>query len=1371
MCAEKNRAKASKGHQPLAGSERPRHSSHKLIGPADAGEVIGVTLVVRPRPGSPPLPDFEHWQATPLAKRRYLTPEEYARKHGAADEDLAAAAAFAKSHGLQVTESHAGRRTVTVLGTAAQLNAAFGITLNHYEAPVPSAGRALKNGKLVALAAPVETHVYHGYDGPVSLPVELSGVVHAVIGLDNRRRSVPAGGTGDPAGAAYNPVPTVAGYYNFPIAKAADQTIGVHAPGGSAYKHTDIATYFTNITDSNYQTPPAALNDINLNVSGTIWTNDQASVSSSNNFDLELTQDISTSATIAQGATMNVYFTEDSEQGWLVFLNRVLLPETEPQPTAITSSFPLSLDDSSGTIGSLSDTSSTAYQLSTLFQSLAAQGIECFSGIGDWGSDDSFTDGGLHLSYPGSDPWMTSCGGTVIAVNPGPPQTITEWAWSDAWSTTSDFGGDFTNPMAANSDFGATGGGFSATFPAPAYQASVISAAAATDSGGTAHTGRGTPDVAAMVGYSGFVCTGETYSYVGTSCVGPLYAGLSALMRSAFGRSLGPYNTLLYQLRNVAFNDVTVGNNDSVDTPDAPYFTAGAGWDACTGLGSLDGTKLLNGIAGLLYSPNYYFQVNKGSYGLDEVTVTPSFTNDPLWLVLEGFTPNAVMAASLTPTVTSNVTGVSVSVGAAQFEIASQPNTPQRILFPCTVTFASSAIAPVTSQPGIFPAPSNPPTSSPVSLNSNITINSQPLQASTELELEAGDDPYFSNFDPAGTNPFYLSQDLRVFTLTPGLGNTAVAGETPLAASNNTSWDTAAGYTYIQGLLSHLNSAYSVPTPTGTDPFTLFPDQSNAFTGDSSVTPTTVNPADPTGTPFANYNFAVARVRLSGAAGSSGPNVRVLFRVFAAETGDTDFQASTYPATNDSDSQPLNPQLGTGNVTIPFFATGNFEANSDYQQNVDYWASGAPANSINNQPVNIPASGSVWAYYGCYLNVYPTANTITVSGHATPVLSLLPSTHSCIVAQLAYDNAPMPTGPGVLQGPEYSSNFAQRNLQITHSDNPGPAATHLVPQTFDARPSQALGTGDLLDYPDELMIDWGNVPVGSTANIYWPQVNASDVLSLAGQIYSTHQLSAADAHTVHCTVPRGFTFVPIPPGTGQNYAGLFTVQLPQGIRAGEKFTIVVRRVSSRRVDKERQQPQPEQPQLKLAAEATSTAPPKSARNWRYIVGTFAVSIPVTTANVMLPIEDNTLAIMKWKLEQTSPANRWHPVLKRFIGYIEACVNGLGGYASSTKASPWGSYGPPKLIPAPEHHRPCHGEREWEITGKVAGLVYDHFGDFEGFILETADCECHRICSREEKVEILVRDLWIERSLVTVIVKGKDSCCLIAIVAGGARGCC
>ena len=99
------------------------------------------------------------------------------------------------------------------------------------------------------------------------------------------------------------------------------------------------------------------------------------------------------------------------------------------------------------------------------------------------------------------------------------------------------------------------------------------------------------------------------------------------------------------------------------------------------------------------------------------------------------------------------------------------------------------------------------------------------------------------------------------------------------------------------------------------------------------------------------------------------------------------------------------------------------------------------------------------------------------------------------------------------------------------------------------------------------MIDWGDTPAGSTAYIYWPQVGASTVLQLASQLYTTRLLSTADSHTIQCTVNKGVTYVPIPPGTGQNLAGLFTVDLPSTIRKGQEFNILVSRITSRRFRK------------------------------------------------------------------------------------------------------------------------------------------------------------------------------------------------------------
>jgi hypothetical protein len=1328
---------------PLAGSQRPRPSTHVLVGPADATQQATATLVVRRKPGAPELPDMNYWQNTPLRKQRILSVAEYTRIYGASPEDLATVAASFSSLGMTVLNSHAGRRTITVQGTVVQMNAAFEITLNMYNAPLPSSRLNRSN------VEPAGTQRHLGYDGQLTLPAAVSGLVTAVVGLDNRCVGKPGGSSGSPQNSNSLQVPTIAEYYNFPNLQVPDQTVGVIAPSDpptatkqrlSGYLKTDITEYyFPNLTDTAYSTPPASFNDIGLTVGANSYTNSTSTIDSANStgFAQEVTQDICTSTTIAQGCNLNVYFTELSENGLLVCLNRILIPETEPQPTVVTCSFNFFGTD--GSIGSPTDTSSPAYLMSEQFRQLASLGVNVFLISQDEGSNAGDHDGKTHVVYPGSDPWATCCGGTVVGdVQTGPPLTFEEYVWSDA---------GLSNPIGGFA--GASGGGASATFPIPPYQAAA-GLTQIVDTSNNKSSNRFVPDVAGMVSYSGFYLNGVPYpDFTGTSCVAPLYAGLFAVLRSALGVAFGFLNPILYELQPL-INDITVGNNDPADGSGAPYYLAAQGWDACTGLGSIDGTKLLNGIASLLYSPNYYFQVNKGSFGLDEVKINASYSSPtPLWLVLEGFTPSAVTQAAIAPTIFSSESGITVAVvGGPEFEIATALNTPQRAFLPCSITFAASAINTIANN-GIFPPPGSPPTPTQVLLvASQVEVAGQILPAAeTTLTLEPGADPFFANF--ANNGEFYLSQDLRVFTVTPGINPAPIDGVVSLNdGPDHTNWKTTAGYAYIGALLNHLNSAYS--DTTGTDPFTLFPDQTSALSGDSSVTPTSINPASPTGTPYVNYNFAVARVRLDGAespTSSSGANVRVLFRLFASQTGDTDFQPTTYPSTNDSEGQPLDPELGVGNVTIPFFATGNYESNSDYQQNVDYVnSSGQPVNSINNQPVQIGASGQVWAYYGCYLNIYPTSNTINLGPPlgAVPVQSLLPSSHSCVVAQLIYDDAPAPTGPGVLQGPEYSDNFAQRNLQITFSDNPGPAAAHRIPQTFDVRPGPAPGPGPLEDYPDELMIAWGDTPVGSLGSIYWPAVSSADVLALAKQFYSTHQLSAADAHTIQCVVPKGFTFVPIPAGTGENFAGLFTVDLPQGVISGQTFTIAVRRISTYRPGTIPTQ----QPKIERAAAAAKAEKRPPMRNWRYVVGTFAVRIPVTTAKTMLPLEENTLSIMKWRLSQMAPPNRWIPVLKRYIGLIEGRVGGLGGNPGSIKPSPWGAYGPPPLIEGGE------GGARHHATGKVNGLVYDRFGDFEGFLLLTEEGDERAYYSHEAEIEALTRYAWVERVVITVMSEAR-----------------
>jgi hypothetical protein len=299
------------------------------------------------------------------------------------------------------------------------------------------------------------------------------------------------------------------------------------------------------------------------------------------------------------------------------------------------------------------------------------------------------------------------------------------------------------------------------------------------------------------------------------------------------------------------------------------------------------------------------------------------------------------------------------------------------------------------------------------------------------------------------------------------------------------------------------------------------------------------------------------------------------------------------------------------------------------------------------------------------------------------------------------------------------------------------------------------------------MIDWGDIPAGSVASVYWPQALASDVITLANQFYSSNPLTASDAHTIQLTVTRGFSYIPIPTGAGQNFAGLFTLDLPTTVTAGQQFNIVVRRISSRTLQPPpppppiqtpsthtlpptlREVPEKGEPKGTLPAtakevpaalaKALGAAAPAGPITWRYVVGTFQVQIPVTTKDKILPSEETTLAFMKWRLGQMSPSNRWYAVLQRYIAYVSARVDGLGGNAQAI---------PPSLSGIPPEITLPGAERQF--TGKVCEVLFDCFGDFEGFVL--SDCErAHTFKTREPGLMEIVLRACKERLLLSVYV--------------------
>jgi kumamolisin len=101
-------------------------------------------------------------------------------------------------------------------------------------------------------------------------------------------------------------------------------------------------------------------------------------------------------------------------------------------------------------------------------------------------------------------------------------------------------------------------------------------------------------------GYQVYV-GGQAQVYGGTSAVAPLWAGLIALINQRLAAKkispVGFLNPLLYKQLASALNDITTGNNDIYGASKGLY-TAGPGWDGCTGLGSPNGAKLLKALGG-----------------------------------------------------------------------------------------------------------------------------------------------------------------------------------------------------------------------------------------------------------------------------------------------------------------------------------------------------------------------------------------------------------------------------------------------------------------------------------------------------------------------------------------------------------------------------------------------------------------------------------------------------------------------------------------------------------------------------------------------------------------------------------------------------
>lgn len=481
-----------------------------------------------------PAPDDQAGNVDVYARRPgpQVSREEYIARHSADPNDIAVIERFAREHHLTVVDVDPTSRKIVLSGTVHHLTTAFATQLHHYEH---------------------EGVRFRGRSGYLHVPDYVDQIVTGVFGLDDRPQAR-AHLRFAPLAAPRNAytLPQLTQLYDFPTGiDGSGECIGLIELGGG-YNDQDLITFFQQLGLTKPQILSVSVDGAQNSPSG-----------DPNSADGEVALDIEVVGAVAPGARIVVYFAPNTDRGFLDAITQAI-HDTTNNPSIISISW-------GGPEASW--TSQAMTTMDQAFQAAASLGITVCVAAGDNGSSDGVNDQKAHVDFPASSPNVLGCGGTRLDSSDG--QIVDEVVWNES----------------ANGD-GATGGGVSDFFSLPTWQANAHVPPSVNDQ----HSGRGVPDVSGdadpETGYQVYV-DGQSAPIGGTSAVAPLWAGLLALVNQKRGKAVGYLNPYLYQnyqqlSQSKALRDVTSGNNGA--------YSAGPGWDACTGLGTPDGSRLLQAL-------------------------------------------------------------------------------------------------------------------------------------------------------------------------------------------------------------------------------------------------------------------------------------------------------------------------------------------------------------------------------------------------------------------------------------------------------------------------------------------------------------------------------------------------------------------------------------------------------------------------------------------------------------------------------------------------------------------------------------------------------------------------------------------------------
>jgi subtilase family serine protease len=493
--------------------------------------------------------------------RKYLTVEEFTEKYGPSKEDFAAVVGYVKSHGMKVMDTPRNRMLVEVDATTPQAEAAFHVSMLKYQHPT-------------------EKRTFYAPDHEPS--IELSAPILHISGLSDYNKPHPRTTLNKTAvaknstilneSAAYPPAPTGTGPYNSYLASdmrgmyyggstltGAGQCVGLLEFDG--YDVSDLNLYFSSVGKTN-----------SVPVNNVLLGGLTAPMSDGGN-DAEPILDIVVPIGMAPGLSQvrnyqccsNSY--SGSPSGIVVILNSMATENLCKQ---------LSASYGYGNEASTDD---------PIYEEMVAQGQSFFAATGDYGPPQSPGNTSTDDFYPADNEYVTAVGMSL------------------AFSSSA--GGSWASEIYANGDAGGYSDG-ATPVALPSWQSGFANGGNQASS-----TYRNVPDVV-MPGYGFYLC-GMAQCYPNSSCTtctnggssfaSPMWAGWTALANQqavSEGKStLGYLNPVLYTIGKSAnygsdFHDIIGGTDKCCGAPE--YYVATAGYDLVGGLGSPNGTAMMNDL-------------------------------------------------------------------------------------------------------------------------------------------------------------------------------------------------------------------------------------------------------------------------------------------------------------------------------------------------------------------------------------------------------------------------------------------------------------------------------------------------------------------------------------------------------------------------------------------------------------------------------------------------------------------------------------------------------------------------------------------------------------------------------------------------------